>query len=481
MQQIMIVHLIVLVLVDFRANGEAQQAASPSLNTALSFASKKGDWQKVNSLLRGGADPNARDETGKTPLMCAVTWSFYDVFVSGVEESCVKAIHELLERGANINAQDNEGMTALMLAAQWDHPIIAAALLDKGADANLQDKQGRTALTWAARRGARQNPFVQPLLKHGSRVLLLDALLLEDIAPARRLVRNADLRARGPQGETALMLAAREGDLFIVQALLDRGMDVNATSVDGFTALMFANGGCPYVSQMGARRWLTFGRKPGREKVAQVLLARGADLNARDKYGETALHWAIELDNEAVVRTLLKSGADPSQKNGYGDTLVEFAIDKSGVSVIRLLLDAIAGAPPTRNYYSDLLNRAAMRVHFPPEIVTLLLDKGADVNIGMDDGGTPLMGAAYSGTPAGVKKLLDKGAKINATDENGTTALMLAAASNTEAVIRLMLARGADVHQKNRQGETALDFAKRRAAIVKLLQQAGAKTRRSSP
>lgn len=155
----------------------------------------------------------------------------------------------------------------------------------------------------------------------------------------------------------------------------------------------------------------------GRDHAAvATLLAAGADVDARQPDGATALHWAAHHDDLETVQRLLAAGADARAANDYGATPVWLAATNGNAAIVAALLDA-----------------------------------GADPNAALESGETVLMAAARTGTPAAIAALLDAGADIAAAQTSrGQTALMWAVAENRLEAARLLLERGADVHARSR-------------------------------
>lgn len=180
--------------------------------TALLIAARRpGSRPVVRDLIGSGADPNAKDVRGVTPLMEAARTGDID------------AMDELVEAGARINETRSNGRTALMAAVRSRRQEAVWFLIDRGADVNVQALEGvssnskDTALTMAAARGV---PGI-----------------------VRALIgANADLEARNAMGYTALMQAACSDyvDAAIVRALLVAGADIAPKGVDGETALTLA-------------------------------------------------------------------------------------------------------------------------------------------------------------------------------------------------------------------------------------------------
>jgi hypothetical protein len=125
-----------------------------SLNEELLDASKKGDVEKVKKLLKEGADVNAKDRFGFTPL-------HYTALNGHIE-----IVKLLIERGADVNAKTNGGWTPLRFAAIYGHIEIVKLLIERGADVNAKDKDGRTPLHSAAFYGHVE--VVRLLLEHGA-------------------------------------------------------------------------------------------------------------------------------------------------------------------------------------------------------------------------------------------------------------------------------------------------------------------------
>jgi uncharacterized protein len=180
--------------------------------------------------------------------------------------------------------------------------------------------------------------------------------------------------------------------------------------------------------------------KQDRAKVA-ALLEQGADVNAAQADGMSALHWAAYHDDRSLASLLLQSGARATAANRYGVTPLSLACANGNAEVVGLLLEA-----------------------------------GADANTTLRGGETALMTAARTGKPGPVKALLARGAEANARDRKGQTALMWAAAEGHADVVSVLLAAKADFTTPLPSGFTPLLFAARegRIDVVRVLLKAGA-------
>ena len=123
-----------------------------------------------------------------------------------------------------------------------------------------------------------------------------------------------------PQADAALRKAAQDGDMQAVKDLLARGADVNAKDETGKTALL----------------WVA----PARDnpEMVKVLIAKGADVNAKDKEGETALMIAASQSNPGILTELLAAGAEINAQNNAGGTALMAAASRANVEEIRILL-----------------------------------------------------------------------------------------------------------------------------------------------
>jgi ankyrin repeat protein len=256
------------------------------------------------------------------------------------------------------------------------------------------------------------------------------------------------------RGITPLMDAAEIGSLDAMRLLIERGADVNAQNAFGSTALMWS------VSDPAKVR---------------LLLDHGADVNTVAKSGRTALIIAAFTNPSAeVVRLLLAKGAKVGVMDQRHVTPLNAATFGNDTATVHLLIDAGAdrNTPDTFIGLTPLMNAAGNR---NVDAVKLLLAKGANVNAvskteglpkiqtgTVEFGGwTPLLMASAFGPPDAVKLLLDAGARIDAQDYRGFTPLMLAIGTDRydRRTVNLLLAHGADLRPQNHAGETALDWA----------------------
>ena len=369
----------------------------------------------VRLLLDKGANVN-QPSRYKTALMHAASGGY------------VELVRLFIAKGAEVNVQTDEG-TPLMMAVVAGRADIVKLLLAAGADVKAVHRTGDHPLMMAARQRSYRTPVAEPtaevlqlLLANGAdpnakgqfgRTALMHA---NTAAKVKLLVdKGADLQPGDEQGETALMKAAARGDAAVVTALLASGAAVNAKDNEGATALLHALSREYYgyydqdVKTLPQRRL----------EVAQLmLLAPNVDLNAQDGNGETALMRAVRLESVATIKSLLAKGADPNRNDCFGDTAWILAYDGENAEMKNLLPPvSLKRQPP--NVLNAFLRAAIARKD--EATVKQLLARGADPNYeyAIDYAHptikrTMLILAASTGHAGIVQMLLDKGANVNA-------------------------------------------------------------------
>jgi ankyrin repeat protein len=239
---------------------------------------------------------------------------------------------------------------------------------------------------------------------------------------------------------------ALNGSVAELKKLLDAKMSPNARTTGGSTPLMLA-----------ARDL---------DKV-KLLLARGAEVNARAKTGISALMIAARYKGNAeVVKLLLQYGAKPNveAKVQNNASALFYAITAGDVQTADLLI--AAGAKPDDRmtvlgvFSISPLTFAA--IDDEARLVDFLIGKGANVNDVDDDGISALAWATLSNHVRTTQVLLARGAKVDQVDKFGMTPLLYAASVDfgDTAVLETLIGAGADLNAKNKQGQTALDLAR---------------------
>jgi len=284
---------------------------------------------------------------GSTPLLFAAR--------SGDADSA----RVLLEAHANVNDALPNGMTALVEAAHSGHEDVGILLLEKGADPDAAGV-GYTALHAAVLRSATR--LANALLAHGAN----PNLRMTKGTPVRRNSEDFELPAT-LIGATPYFLAAKFLEPDIMRALAAAGADVRLSMKSGDTPLMAASGmgASPQTDRRGLSV-LDGGRIEDERRVVDsvsVAIANGADVNATNQAGDTAVHAAALLGYDSVLKQLAGAGAKFDVRNGRGLTALEQIAAKSGAalrspdrvnlgprqSTVDLLRAFADGAPTGRN------------------------------------------------------------------------------------------------------------------------------------
>ena len=269
--------------------------------TALMWAAAEGHSAIVRQLVQAGVSVDVHTEGGFTALMFAAR--------SGDVESA----RALLVAGANLGAVASDNRDALLVAAGSGHTPLVELLLGQGEDPNVTDEGGVTPLHAAVWGNFNNVEMVRLLLESGANP---DARVTRHMQQRLAYVFQGDIffrTAASLQGATPLALAAAQGDAAAMRALAAGGADVTSPLDNGGTALMLAAGLGWTVEQSGI----------GRERplaAVQVAIELGADVNAQNQGGRTALHGAANNGVGPVIRFLVARGADINAVDGDGWT-----------------------------------------------------------------------------------------------------------------------------------------------------------------
>lgn len=458
-------------------------AAAAASDLRLVQASKDQDREAIRALLREHVDVNSPQGDGATALHWAAYWDdplMADLLISaganvnrtndlGVTPLALSSsgamVKKLLQAGANPNIVSSTGESPLMAAAQAGNADSVRSLLEHGADVNAKEKlRGQTALMWAV---SQQHPdVVRVLLEHGADVgarTLGNPQLFFTGEPSGAGRNPADwvTRTIDAGGSTALLFAARQGDIESAKLLLAARANPNEVASDGMSPLVLAS-------------------YSGHGDFASLLLTKDANPNAADA-GYAALHTAVLRGDAELIKKLLAYGANPNSRITKGTAITREGEDWA-------LPTPLVGATPF------FLAARFLEV----DLVRALAKAGADPQLPTIDGTTPLMAAAGVGWGAGVDRrgrdttglgdpvihdegraleaanlITGLGVDVNAANEAGDTALHGAAAKGYDGIVELLVSKGARIDAKNKRGRTPLAVANKNTAD--LLRKLGAK------
>lgn len=361
--------------------GANPNVAKPTGETPLLVAARSGSAGALQLLLAHGADVNAKESwRGQTALMWAVAEQHVEAARVLVERGAdiqarsnagftpllfaartgnLESVQLLLEAGGNVNDATPDGMTALVVASANGFESLAIFLLDKGADPNVKDGNGVTAMHYAVLRGMAYIAGVAPALAVNSHffrpnmVALVKALLTHGANPNARIEKAPRLPGSGntPRfsmaGATPFFLAVATGDVALLHVLVDGGADPLLPTAKNATPLMVAAG-------LGHLQDRTAEEEKNALEFAKFLLQRGADVNAVGENGYTALHGAAYVGADAIAQLLVAKGAQLEVEDIWGQTPLMLAESIIGPRLLDFTKKANGPHPSMANLLRQL-------------------------------------------------------------------------------------------------------------------------------
>ena len=416
--------------------------------TPLFFAVRDNEFEMGILLLRFGADPHADGDSGWT------LWDDLDardksdsdfrawkeLFLSPeemmMEAVCrgeIDEVRRLIAEGADVISMSEEGAssrTPLAAAVALDCAGIVKVFLVAGANPNATNEKGETILMQASERGYIK--IVKSLLAGG---------------------------ADPNQGsQSALVLAVKNGRAEVVQMLLDAGANQYDTDTSSWPALMQASmnghaeivkmllkgGADPHaINKSSHMSALDYAQTGGHAEVARLLEQAIASPEWREYRVKGEWFYAVHSGDLAEMQRLITEGADANATNYDGDTALMVAARRNDSHMTSLLLRGTNANYMTRDSCTGALMVAAQKGH--SEVVKYLMSDSRIRHLSLSDnrGGAVLMDAAEAGCVESVKAILRHNVDTNALFSGGSTPLMQAADKGHAEVVKVLLDAGA--------------------------------------
>ena len=435
--------------------------------TPLHYAANCGQHESVCTLLMLGGRKSMEKVAGThgTPLHQAVVNDHKDI------------VSLLLNEGCPINVVDSEGKSVLHYAVQGGQIHLIEMLAERGLNVNIGDNEGRTSLHYAANIG--QLKSVCTLLRLGGRESMtkvagtcatpLHQAVMKGHKDIVSLLLNegCPINVVNNRGRSVLHYAAQYGQIHMIEMLAERGLDVNIGDNEGCTPLhdvaacgehesvrtllrlggresmtkvagtcatplhqavmkghkdivsLLLNEGCPInIVNSKGESVLHIAALCGHIHMIEMLAEHGMDVNIGDHKGTSPLHYAANWGQLESVRTLLGLGARESMTKvaGNAGTPLHQAVGKGHKDIVSLLLTERCPFVVTSDG-STLFHLTATYGH--NDMLEMLAEQGFDVNIGDNEGRTPLHYAAVSGHITTFKGLVRVGGNMHLIDRFG--------------------------------------------------------------
>lgn len=464
------------------------QAQDIAGSTPLHEAVRYGQTDIAKLLLGAGARVDALDAVGKSPFLLIIPsdkqYAMYsalmmynadvtqkDMYGDTVLHVCTMAdvsndvLQLLVSHGAPINERNKKGVTPLNLAIEKGNMAHVVFYAQAGADINAEDMDGNTPLT--------------------------RALESPDITMLQTLVTPRNVLSKDSAGNTPLHIAIIKDSPFeYVKYLVDTGADVNARNKDGDSVLFLAvNKNKRDVGDLLlSRNADIFASNTDNNSPLRLALTRGGEvqewlitsqtLNASDGSGNTPLHYACEWKLDDALLALIQKGADVNAVNANGESALFSAVKADSPSTINILVENGIVTDTRSNLTRDHLGNTPL--HYAVKWDSLqaaqsILSLGFDVNAQNLSGKTALSDCCRSNKRDMAILLITNGANVNAADVTGRTVLIDAIQSGSETMVSLLLANGANPQIQEMNGRNAYHEAALSANlnIINLIRDAG--------
>lgn len=405
----------------------------PALTAAdLTWAIELGQIARVKSMIKGGVDVNGRDEVGDTPLHKAAWHGRNDV------------AKLLIARGVDVNAKGQYGSTPLHEALSGDFFDAACELFEVKFP-----------------KGAADEDRYFELQEELSGKLMVDLVKL-------LIASGAHINARDDLDCTPLCVAASWScNKEVVRLLINTGADARSASTSlGLTTvkvakLLIANGADVNARDESGETPLHEAASNGYRRLAELLLNNGADIHVMDQSNRPPLHCAAFSGRKRMARLLLERGAHIGAKDKHNRTPLHHAALFGQTRLVRFLLKRGANTSAKDKHGNTPLYEAARGMH--RETAEFLISKGANTNETirtlLKTGSTLLHEAAEKGEIERIKTLLAGGARMDALDKEGRTPLFCSVIGRHKNAIELLAAHGANINPEDGRGLTALHEA----------------------
>lgn len=371
-------------------------------------AIQKNDIETIKKEIAAGLPIDGEHSKAKTPLLAGAAFA-------GKKE----IVEYLLSNGADAEKTDNIGMTAFMYAVQEGQKDIVDYFLEKKLvrDINLESKQNVSAFMLAC--AHKHLDIAEILRKNG-----------------------ADINAMDHAGISSLMWAAKENDRAVVEYLLSIDADILIEDQDGWTAFGFA------VDK-------------GNYELAQLILEKtlknsGNNEKILASYLFYVAH-SMSGSSQDILKRLFAAGAKPDMQYGDGTFLMMVPIRKGQKDILEIFITELKKGKKNETLLADALNEAT--IYASPEMVTMILDAGADVNALTSKKSSPFINAVGNGLLAIAKIMVARGVNIHTRLINNLMPVAFAARYGHYEMVEYLLSLEKNDESRKKNALAAFDAA----------------------
>jgi ankyrin repeat protein len=463
--------------------------------TPLALSVERGDIEQIIFFAKQGADINAEDMEGNTPLTRALhskleiikalinasnissrdSYGNTPLHVGILNKADISKVRFLIENGSEVNARNRNGDSPLFICVQQNNRQVGELLLSKGADVFASNTENYSPLRLALSAGGEVQDWIltSEVLKAtdgiGNTPLHYASEWKLDNAVAILLEKGAKHDIQNTNGETPMFFAVKADSPTTINLLFGKGASleqrdflgntpvhtaIHYDARDALKTLILHNANIS-AQNMSGKTPLHEAARSSKTATITLLLDNGADINATDLTGKTPLIDAIQGQNVALVSLLLSRGASPLIQEMYGRNAYHEAVNTNNIDIINIIREA-GGTPLAR----DTHGRTPFSLVLDKDVSLIAAVLGNDLNQADSDGNTPIhIAVSHKVNTEKLQLLINNKYPVNRRNSEGVTPLLLSVKQGNKDLTRILLQNGGDPYTSDNSGDCAVSYA----------------------